>query len=200
MRRGWLVALGLLIAFGGWHSWSQRGVARGDGILAPDEPVQAAISTPVSPLAVGDARLAPLATFSLTAHVLAREDYRFDAGATLSPTDLALGWGRMSDSAVLSRLDIEQHDRFYFWRADTLPIPRREIETHSANMHLIPAGNDVARRLRRVRAGDLVTFDGWLVEADRPNGWRWRSSLTRDDTGAGACELVYVRDLSIGAR
>ena len=25
-----------------------------------------------------------------------------------------------------------------------------------------------------------------------PDGWRWRSSLTREDTGAGACELVWV--------
>ena len=24
------------------------------------------------------------------------------------------------------------------------------------------------------------------------DGWRWRSSLTRDDSGGGACELVYV--------
>jgi hypothetical protein len=38
------------------------------------------------------------------------------------------------------------------------------------------------------------------VEADRPGGWRWRSSLTRDDTGPGARELVYVEDLTIDAR
>jgi hypothetical protein len=31
-----------------------------------------------------------------------------------------------------------------------------------------------------------------LVEADGRDGWKWRSSLTRDDTGDGACELMWV--------
>ena len=67
-------------------------------------------------------------------------------------------------------------------------------------MHMIPADDSVARALKRVRVGDVVTLDGYLVEADKPGGWRWRSSLTRDDTGDGACEVVYVKDLAIGAR
>jgi hypothetical protein len=30
------------------------------------------------------------------------------------------------------------------------------------------------------------------VQVNTPDGWRWRSSLTREDTGGGACEVVYV--------
>jgi hypothetical protein len=48
--------------------------------------------------------------------------------------------------------------------------------------------------------GDVISLDGMLVEADKANGWRWRSSLTRDHTGDGACELVYVQSLSIQPR
>lgn len=200
MKRAWIGAACVLIALGAWQSWSQRAVHRADGVVAPDDPVQAGFTTSPARVAMGAFTLSPLADFKLTARVLSRDDYRFDAGSAISPMDLAVGWGRMSDSAVLRGLDIDQRDRYYFWRAKALPIPVREIETHSANMHLIPADAEVARRLKRIRAGDLVTLDGWLVEADRPDGWRWRSSLTRDDTGNGACELVYVRDLSIGAR
>ena len=43
-----------------------------------------------------------------------------------------------------------------------------------------------------MRKGDRVRIDGWLVQANAPDGWRWRSSLTRDDSGGGACEVVYV--------
>lgn len=67
-----------------------------------------------------------------------------------------------------------------------------EIVRSSANMHLIPADAAVAQALRGVRAGQNVRIDGWLVQADAPDGWRWRSSLTREDSGGGACELVYV--------
>ena len=55
------------------------------------------------------------------------------------PEDLALGWGRMSDSDVLAKIDITQSGRFYYWHVDDFPIPRREIETSSANMHMIPS-------------------------------------------------------------
>ncbi|MEO7149707.1 MAG: hypothetical protein ABIY40_07215 [Rhodanobacteraceae bacterium] len=200
MRHWLLAALLVLAAFGGWSWFQHRPLARPDGVLAPDDPVQTDLDNAQSTVSSKDATLQPLAKFSLTARVLAREDYRFDAGSELSPTDLALGWGHMSDSAVLRDIDIEQGERFYTWRVKSFPIPRREIETHSANMHMIPADRLVARALAQVRVGDVVTLDGLLVEADRPGGWRWRSSLTRDDTGDDACELVYVQDLSITPR
>ena len=38
---------------------------------------------------------------------------------------------------------------------------------------------------------------GYLVEANFPGAAKpWRSSLVRDDTGDGACELMYVRLLN----
>ncbi len=199
--RHWLAWLAIAIAlYAGWSWWSERPVAHADGVIAPDDPAQTNFDSPQAPIAFKDATLQPLAKFSLTARVLSRDDYHFDAESDISPTDLAFGWGRMSDSAVLRKIDINQGGRFYYWHVQAFPIPRREIETHSANMHMIPADASVARALKRVRVGDLVTLDGYLVEADKGNGWKWRSSLTREDTGDGACELVYVKNLSIGAR
>ena len=196
--KAWLLLA--LVLWVGWSFWSNRPIARAAGIIAPDDPVQVDFDAPQAPITLEDATLHPLARFSLTARVLSREDYRFDAEAALSPTDLALGWGRMSDSAVLHDIDVGQSGRFYHWQVKSFPIPRQEIESHSANMHLVPANAQVAHALKRVRAGDVVTLDGLLVEADKPGGWRWRSSMTRTDTGAGACELVYVKDLRIESR
>ena len=196
--KAWLLAA--LVLWIGWWWLANRPVSRAPGVIAPDAPVQVDFDTPQPALAYRDATLQPLARFSLTARVLSRDDYHLDAGADLSPTDLALGWGRMSDSAVLRGIQISQGNRFFYWRTRLFPIPRREIETHSANMHMLPADAQVARALKRVRAGDLVTLDGLLVEADKPDGWRWRSSLTREDTGDGACEVVYVQRLRIAAR
>ncbi|MBS0382435.1 MAG: hypothetical protein JSR56_08375 [Proteobacteria bacterium] len=194
----WLLCA--LALWAGWWWWSSRPVARAEGVIAPDDPAQVDFNSPQSPIAYKDAILHPLAKFSLTARVLSRDDYRFDAESDLSPTDLAFGWGRMSDSAVLRKIDISQGNRFYYWRVQAFPIPRREIETHSANMHMLPANALVVHELKRVRVGDVVTLDGLLVEADKPGGWRWRSSMARDDTGDGACEVVYVQDLHISTR
>ena len=193
-------ALGALLLLAGWLWWHARPVARPNGVLAPADPTQTNFTSPQPPIAFKDATLHPLAAFSLTARVLSREDYSFDAESDLSPTDLAFGWGRMSDSAVLHGIDIGQGGRFYYWRTQHPPIPLREIGTHSANMHMIPATAAIAYQLKRVRAGDVVSLDGLLVEADKPGGWRWRSSLTRADTGDGACEVVYVQSLFIAPR
>ena len=83
----------------------------------------------------------------------------------------------------------------YRWQGDP-PLPVDEIVRSSANMHMIPFDAATARALRQVRRGDRVRIDGWLVEAKATDGWHWRSSLSREDTGAGACEVVYVCSLT----
>ncbi len=167
-------------------------------VLAGDPPLQSGVPATLSPFRLAAAELRPLAGFSIDARVLSREDYGFGREAALSPTDLVLGWGRMRDDTVLSRLDISQSGRWYQyrWRGEP-PLPVAEIVRSSANMHMIPADATAAAALSRVRAGERVRIDGWLVEAVAPDGWRWRSSLSRDDSGGGACEVVYVCSLTI---
>ncbi len=195
MRRAWLLlALGL---FGLGHWWfTARPVARVPGVLVPEAPRQLALADP-RPFRHEDFQIQPLARYELQARVLSRRDYGFDAGAALAPTDLALGWQRMSDSAVLERMRIDQGARWYTWRADEPPLPIDEITRSSANTHVIPANDAVAAALKQVRAGSVVRIEGLLVEANRDDGWRWRSSLSREDSGGGACELVWVERLEL---
>lgn len=157
------------------------------------EPLQRPVGEP------GEARvdehlLRPLAAFAIEARVLGREDYRLDRGAALSPTDLALGWQRMADPAVYEKLDISQGGRWYRyrWGNEGPPIPAREIVRSSANMHLVPANAAVAHAISRVEPDQTVRLQGWLLEVEADDGWRWRSSLSREDSGDGACELIYV--------
>ncbi|MFD0739941.1 hypothetical protein ACFQZQ_11710 [Lysobacter koreensis] len=163
--------------------------------VAPgDAPRQSAPPSTLAPFRAGDATLAPLAGFSIDARVLSRRDYAHGREGRLAPTDLALGWGRMRDDAVLAQLEINQAGRWYHyrWRGDDAPIPPPEITRSSANMHLIPADKVIARALDAVDEGQRVRIDGWLVDAQSADGWRWRSSTSREDTGAGGCEIVYV--------
>lgn len=205
--RAWL-ALGMVIGVIGW--WFSPASPRAapvpvhaagasiDCRLPPrvssgDSPRQTDVPASLAPFRLQAATLKPLAGFSVEARVLSREDYSVGREADLSPTDLALGWGRMRDDDVLSRLDISQGGRFYSYRwEDQPPLPPPEIVRSSANMHLIPANEAAAEALRRVRKDDRVRIDGWLVEAEAADGWRWRSSTTREDSGAGACEVIYV--------
>lgn len=169
------------------------------GILARSEPQQTNFGTPQPSVTKDGWSLKPLATFSLEARVLSVTHYTDDFTAPLSPTDLALGWGRMSDSSVLDKIDVTQGNRFYRWRYwGDAPIPEQEIKDHSANMHIIPADDAVAGKLRALRKGAVVRLAGSLVEATHPKGDKpWTSSLTRDDTGEGACEIILVKSLIV---
>src|SRR5688500_16473942 len=204
--RGWLL-LAALVAVGWWYSPLSPRVpapaapAAGVPVNCPppprvlrgDAPLQSPVPASLAPFRLEAAELRPLAGFSIDARVLSREDYLAGRESDLSPTDLALGWDRMRETPVLQRLDISQSSRWYHYRwQGEPPLPPGEIARSSANMHMIPADHAVAAALARIDAGDRVRIDGWLVEAVAPDGWRWRSSTSRDDTGGGACELVYV--------
>jgi hypothetical protein len=195
----WLWLLAILAALAWWQHAS-RPLAHAPGVLVPEIPSQSALDSPATPLHKGTVTIKPLARFSLSARVLSRADYHRDRESQIAPVDLALGWGRMSDSAVLDKVSISQSGRFYFWYVHEFPIPEREIIESSANMHLIPADASIEREIKRTRAGDIVSFDGYLVESDWPDGARWVSSLTRSDSGAGSCELVWVENFSIAPR
>lgn len=193
---GWKpVAFVLLIAYGAYHHFSQRQVDIPAGALVKTLPQQTSAQT--SAFTFKSYTLTPMADFALQARVLAKEHYTFDRGADLAPVDLALGWGPMSDSQVLSQISISQSNRFYFWHVDAFPIPRRAIETHSANMHMIPANAEIAAQLKSLRVGQTIQLQGYLVHANAADGFNWKSSLTREDTGAGACELVYINTLIV---
>ena len=204
MNRKLIVLIGLVLL--GWYLWAgpitaplaedlarivdaPAGFARGVSIDAP--PLQSNFQQRLT-LEVEEYRFTLMADFQLEARVLGRKDYRHDAGARLAPMDLALGWGAMARPEIIEQFDIRQRGRFYFWRADNYPIPRQEIISSSANMHLIPASLEVLDALKRVRQGDVVRLRGYLVNVDRNDGWRWRTSMVRTDTGDGACELVLV--------
>ncbi len=133
--------------------------------------------------------------FELKARVLSVKDYGSGREAELSPRDLALGWDRMMDDAVVEKIDIRQSGRWYRWRTENFPIPRREIEISSANMHMVPANEAVARQLREVDEDDRIRIVGQLVDISASDGWRWRSSRSRTDTGNGACELVLLEQI-----
>ncbi len=164
------------------------------GEIAPNSPIQEKITSAQIHM-VGKYAVRPVARFQVEARVISTERYRFDRGAALSPVDLALGWGPMSNQAVLDQIDISQGGRFYRWRVKSYPIPRQQIIEHSANMHMIPANDEVRKDLLAVRVGEIVHIEGYLVIATSEDGSIWKTSLTRKDSGDGACELVWVENV-----
>lgn len=166
------------------------------GITAPDQPDQINI-TESNVWSKDGFNFKALAEYKLKARVLSRNNFSTGKESEISPFDLALGWGSMSDQKIIDEIDISQSNRWYHWNAEVLPIPSREISLNSANVHIIPKDEIVEEKFDNVYKGSLIEMKGFLVEITTTDGWRWKSSMKRDDTGGGSCELFWVEELTV---
>jgi hypothetical protein len=185
--------------YGAWHWWStERDVTRAPGVLVTEDPRQQDLEAPRK-FAHKGFELSARARYDITARVLRKEIYRIDGGAGLAPVDLGVGWGPMSDTAIVERLEFSQMGRFFYWKPldASFPLSRQMLITHAAQMHMVPADDAIERHLKRIRPGHIVTIGGWLVDIRGANGFVWSTSLRRDDTGGGACEIVYIESLDV---
>jgi len=140
----------------------------------------------------------PQANYTIDALLLHKKKYYRGLEAKVIPWDYALGWGIMSDPESLKGLKIGQVMRFYrySWKRD-YPIPQTQIRDNSANCHLIPASKNLLKVIKKIKKGDTIRINGFLVnvslEGKRP--WVWKTSMIRTDDGAGACETIYVKSI-----
>jgi hypothetical protein len=186
----------ITIAVLAWCLFAPQPKAHWSGQLIPQEPVQT--TDDLKPAWIwGKNTITPRARYQIRAVVLSKHHYW--AGAVedeIAPYDLVLGWGSMSDAAVLNALKISQGGRWYnyYWKG-TPPITPEEIGNHSANNHIVAADRNVLRQIEAIKRYDIVSLRGYLVDFSRPDGWSWHTSMRRDDTAGGACELFWVESV-----
>ncbi|MDT8320387.1 MAG: hypothetical protein RQ826_07650 [Xanthomonadales bacterium] len=187
-----LIAALVLLAILAWRDWARREIVHPPGVLVAEVPRQVLLEK-AAPMVHGGYRLTPRARFEIHARVLSRADYGRGIEADLSPLDLALGWGVMSDQSVLDRIRVTQSSRWYFTRYELPPpVADAAMVRNSGNMHMVPSSKHVEKALKKIRKGDVVRLEGLLVDVDHDSGFYWRTSLSREDSGAGACEILYV--------
>jgi len=145
----------------------------------------------------GDEGLVPitiLATYSVEA-VVKSKNRMWDYPAQVSRYDLALAWGSLNNEAIDRYISYSQSSRFYYYQwKPGITVSPEYIGNHSANVHLIHSDKKILREIQGIGKGDHIKLGGYLVKVNFPNG-SWTSSLTRTDSGNGACEIIYVTDV-----
>ena len=191
-----LISLPLLLIILIYFFYPEKVITFPPGITAPDQPKQTNLSIKKE-WTVGEFSIEALAEYAIKARVLSRNNFSLGKESKLSPFDLALGWGPMSDQRIIDRIDISQRNRWYHWHSDDLPIPSRDVSLNSANVHIIPKDEAIEDQFDEVYRGSLVDMKGYLVKVTTAGGWHWVSSLKRNDVGGGSCELFWVEEVSV---
>lgn len=151
--------------------------------------------------------LKPLATYTARGVVLGRENYGSGWNARLSPCDVALAWGALLEEDLYRSLDWSQSGRWYWWSySGDAPAKVQDeafVARYSANTHILPADDNLARAAKSLGAGDVVELSGLLVRVDGRRGdetvW-WASSTSRRDRGDGSCEVLYLTRLKVDGK
>ena len=148
-------------------------------------------------------KLAHLAEYKIQARVVDVQDYvPYDLGDELSPVDFGLAWGYIARDENIEKLEFKSKGtRFLSYNtADRSWLANNggweEVGKYISNNHIIPANEDIEKAVKAVKTGEYVELTGYLVRATCSNpSFRWTSSLTRTDDGAGACEVFLVEDV-----
>lgn len=145
-----------------------------------------------------DAVLFPKAEYKIRAIVVSKKKYTSgDWTINISNWDLALAWGLLAENDNYKEIDFSQRGRWYYFNVDADdPVSLDEVYKNSANTHIIHATPNIKYAVSKIRKGDIVYLEGYLVYVSGTYKGRdiwWNSSLSRTDRGDGACEILYLQ-------
>lgn len=154
--------------------------------------------------------LTPLYGYELSALVVNRFDYGWFSltrAENVFPIDLCVTWGdNVRKGSYLHRsVGFRQDSRFCFgnWNRDA-----NFSWTEVSNNHLVIKDREIRKKAMSIVEGDQVRLKGKLVnvKAENVDGKlgkyenqlsNWNSSVKLGDSGAGACEVIFVEELEI---
>ena len=147
--------------------------------------------------------ISPVASYKIAGQVVSKRHYDNNFYAKLSPVDLALAWGPITTSKYFSEIDFYHSYRYYnFSYKSNVPLNLDDISRNSSNTHLIPANKKIDLVLKSIGLQEVIELEGYLVNVDagspKDGYFSLTSSLTREDKGEGACEVMYVTKVRIG--
>lgn len=144
----------------------------------------------------------PLAEYEIEALLISKEKYSSWDIAKIIPYDLALVWGDLAKQENIKALNYGQRLRHvsYTYSYSNMKLSQEYIQNHISNSHIIPANEEVYKKIKNYKINRRIHLKGYLVKVYIPyaNGQGFgtmTSSLVRTDTGDGACEIIYVEEV-----
>jgi len=112
--------------------------------------------------------------------------------------DLCVVWGSNVESGVYRDMEFSNGTWTCWFSWPNREVASRFDATRLSNNHLLIDDDAVKQALLRAAPGDQIRLRGMLVEYSNPgNGFRRGTSVTRTDTGNGACETIYVNEFEV---
>jgi hypothetical protein len=189
-------------------SWKQKSVLPPPEELLPDlsqDPIQAAIFEEdfIFEYLDKEYHVEPVADYELWGLVVTHNNIHSIADMYHDKTsvdikDLCVVWGDNIESSLYQKLEYSSAPWTCYVEGSRNDY-RQFNGSQFSNNHLLADNKNVHDLIKSATIGDQVHLSGMLVNyspASNPD-WKRKSSLVRDDTGNGACEVMYVEQIEI---
>ncbi len=202
-----LIIGSMALSAGLWFSKQLPPVAELAAAVLGD-PIQTEQAAPAFAAQAGgvDYRIAPVADYDIAGLVVSRHDstawYDWIHAAFndhLNVVDVCMVWGANAAEGAYTRMRFSSGQFVCYMESRDPEAFQPQYVRAVSNNHLLTDDPAVARRLRGLRVGDQVRLRGQLAaySHDVGGGFRRGTSTVREDMGNGACETVYVRDVTL---
>lgn len=112
--------------------------------------------------------------------------------------DLCVIWGKNVESAVYKNMKFHS-DSWTCWASWPDQATGAAFTMNAlSNTHIVTDNDALKAKLMQAEPGDLIYFNGVLAEyVNHAAGYTRGTSTTRNDTGQGACETIFIDNFDI---
>ncbi len=149
--------------------------------------------------------ITPLYTYDIVGLVVSGHDtnawwdyYHKRWGDNLNIKDLCVVWGQANAlSGLYKEFSFKSGSWTCYYKTKSTAAYQAFSNGHFSNNHLLVDSDKAARVLRSIRRGDQVRIKGYLATYAHDGVFSRGTSVTRTDTGNGACETIYVKEVEV---
>jgi len=191
-------------------SFSKRNTLTDDINVLPElsnEPAQSTVELPPFVTTYNDENfeIIPKYDYELTGLVVSYRLHDADGGMMihalnkdhLNVADFCVVWGDSADPKLLREFDFSNGQFTCSYGTQSRAAWNAFNDDQLSNNHLLAIDDMVRDTISEVKIGDQINIKGWLAHYINPLGYERGSSTVRTDTGDGACETIYVNEISI---
>lgn len=112
--------------------------------------------------------------------------------------DVCVVWGDNLETESYLKGKYKSGSWTCYWNFENYKDYRAFNENEIANNHLITSDPVIQNIIRNLKIGDQIHLKGNLVNYENEKtSWKRKTSMTREDTGNTACEVVFVDELEV---
>ncbi len=115
----------------------------------------------------------------------------------INVADFCVVWGASANLEILADFEFRNAQFTCYWQTKTQNAWDQFNQDKISNNHLISINEDIRATIDEIKIGDQIYIKGWLSHYTNPVGYERRTSITRTDTGNGACETILVSEINI---